>query len=173
MAVDRIIEYYRGHLIVANHTGANIFLNKIKIHFVKGSSKEESFAIATAFIDSKYGLRESDRRAAHIGTVDDYYEALSVEPPADHEEAMLSAHRKAPDRKMTAKELATSAGWKSFSPANRHYGGLGKRIAIQLGLKINGDGEQYFTEVLAHFDEDTKQWEMHEELALALDRLNS
>jgi len=119
MAVDRIIENYRGHLIVANHTGANIFLNKVKIHFVKGNSKEKSFAIATAFIDSKCGLRESERRAAHIGTVDDYYEALSVVPPADHEYAMLSAHRKAPDRKMTATELAASAGWKSLSSANR------------------------------------------------------
>lgn len=169
MAKDRIDIQYRGHRIIANDTGAMIYPQKYELD---GNSSEECLSSAKEYIDSKYTQRIRDRRAPHIGTVDDYSEALGSLRLGKHEVAMLSAHRKASGRKMTATKLSESNGWNGVSPANNHYGKLGKRISEHLSLKINGDDDQAWTEALAQFDENTREWEMHEELGLALERLN-
>lgn len=169
MAKKRVNFQYRGHTIIANAGGAMVHPQK---HLIEGSSIEESVENAKAYINSKYSEREKQRVAPHIGTVDDYAEALNALKLGSHELAMLSAHYSADERRLTAAELAKSAGWNDFSSANSHYGRLGKRIAEQVGLNLDGCNEQVWTEALAVFDEETREWIMHDNLAEALFRLN-
>ncbi|MDB2438664.1 hypothetical protein N9W89_08120 [Hellea sp.] len=160
---------YRGYRIIANASGARIHPQN---HPIDGNSTEESLANAKAHIDAIHKEKQKLRPAPHIGTFDDYVEALTASMPADHECAMLSAHYKSEGKRLTAAELAKSAGWDSFSSANRFYGKLGKRIADQVGLDLTGRDEQAWTEALATFDEETRQWIMHDNLAKALVHLN-
>ena len=169
MAKERVDIQYRGHRIVAMAHGAKIFPQN---HPIEGSSVEDSLANAKSYIDTKYSERQKQRTAPHIGTVDDYAEALAALKLGAHERAMLSAHYKADGRRLTATELAESAGWKSFSSANSHYGKLGKRIAEHVGLNLHGRDDEAWTEALATYDKDTHKWIMHPELAQALLDLN-
>ena len=171
MAMKREDINYRGHRIIANETGAMIYLLEGR-HKIEGSNLEDCLLQAKGFVDAKHDKQAAARRAPHIGTADDYSVALSSLKLGAHEVAMLSAHHKAPDRKLTAPELSTSAGWEGASPANSHYGRLGKRVAETINLTINGKDDQAWTEALADFDENTRQWQMHDELASALERLN-
>ena len=171
MAVKREDINYRGHRIIANETGAMIYLLEGR-HKIDGANMEDCLSQAKAFVDAKHAKQASARRAPHIGTVDDYSVALSSLKLGAHEVAMLSAHSRAPDRKLTATELSSSAGWEGVSPANSHYGRLGKRVADCINLKIDGKDDQAWTEALGAFDEETRQWQMHSELALAIERLN-
>ena len=171
MAVERTDIQYRGHRVIANNTGAMVYLPSSK-HPIEGESLEDNLAQAKVFIDAKYAQRIKDRRMPQIGTVDDYSEALASLKLGAHERAMLSAHCKADQRKLTATELSESAGWDGVSPANSHYGRLGKRVAEHLSLDITGRDDLAWTAALATFDEETRQWEMHVELAEALIRLN-
>lgn len=171
MAMNRTDIRYRGHRIIANETGAMIYQQTAQ-QKIEGSDMHEALSNAKRFIDSKYHKRETERRAAFIGTVDDYSEALATLQLGKHETAMLSAHRNATNKKMTATEISAAAGWEGVSPANSHYGKLAKRVAEQISLKISGGDDQAWTEALASFDEETRQWEMHDELACAIDRLN-
>ena len=169
MARKREIIQYRGHQIIANSHGAMIHPQK---HLINGSSIDECLDKAKAYVDSKYAERQSLRRAPHVGTIDDYAEALNGLKLGDHERAMLSAHYNAADRSMTATELANSSGWNSYSSANSHYGKLGKRIAEHVGLKLDGGNDEAWTNALAEYDSETHQWTMHDEVAMALKRLN-
>lgn len=169
MAVEREDIQYRGHRIIANATGAMIYPDK---HRFDADGMENVMHIAKAWIDAKYQERSKSRRAPHIGTIDDYAEALNSLSLGKHEHAMLVAHRKAVGRKLTALELSNSAGWEGVGPANIHYGYLGRRIAEHLGLAITDKDDHACTEAVAQYDENTHQWEMYEEVALAMDRLN-
>ena len=171
MAVERTDMQYRGHRIIANQTGAMVYLPSSK-HPIQGENLEDNLAQAKAFIDEKFAQRIKERRAPQIGTVDDYCEALASLKLGAHERAMLSAHCKADQMKLTATELSESAGWDGVSPANSHYGRLGKRVAEHISLDITGRDDLAWTAALASFDEETRQWKMHSELAEALVRLN-
>ena len=178
MAQERHIQDYLGFRIIANEKGSRVYTIPKKdkkskeLYAYDGSGLEICISKAEIFINERCANRDAKRRAPHIGTVDDYIEALEALSLGDHEQAMLTAHRKSSNRRMTAEELAASAGWDGFSSANSHYGKLGQRIAYHLGLNINSHDDQAWTEALATFDETTRQWEMHEELASAIDRLN-
>lgn len=178
MAQERYAEDYLGFRIVATDKGSRVYTlprknSKAKeLYAYDGSGLEKCVSKAEAYIIEKCAIREAKRRAPHIGTVDDYIEALREQPLADYEQAMLSAHKDAHNRKLTAEGLAASAGWDDYNNANRFYGELGKRVANHLRLKIKNNDGQFWTEALANFDETTRQWKMHEELASALDRLN-
>ncbi len=171
MVMNRIDIQYRGHRIIANDTGAMVYGHELK-YKIDGTDKTANLSKAKLFIDSKYKQRQENRRAPNIGTIDDYCEAISGFPLAKHEITLLSTHRNAPLRKMTASELSACAGWQSVGSANVHYGKLGRRIAEHLNLEIIGNDDLAWTGALANYDQETRQWEMHEELALALDRLN-
>jgi 5-methylcytosine-specific restriction protein A len=87
---------------------------------------------------------------------------------------MLKAHYRAPDRTITATELARAVGYKTYAAANLHYGTLAARLATELeqstgefiGLKLLVSfvmpGEQGNAEIM---------WVMRPEVAEALETL--
>lgn len=167
--MTRQFEDYRGYSIVHNKTGARLLAGDGSL------AHPETFddlTAAKAHIDSTFSELEADRRKAHIGTMEGYLEALNTQPLSKHEHVMLTAHCNAEGRRMTAQQLADVAGWKRYSSANTHYGKLGRRIAEQLGLAIDGDDSHAWTHALGEFDEDTREWVLHEELADAMEAAN-
>ena len=168
MAKSREDITYRGHRVIANAGGAMIYPQK---HGFKADGVEEALSQARTWIDDRYAARVDERRAKHVGTVDDYADALEANPPSAKEQIMLRAHATAPERKLTAQALADAAGWKSHSSANVHYGKLGRAMCEQLGLKVKGDNSLAYTHALGEYDEASSEWQMHEELAEALERL--
>lgn len=168
MAKTREDIEYRGHRIIANNTGFMIYPDK---HSGEGESVDENVEAAKAWVNDKNKARNDARRAKHIGTVDDYAEALEALSLGAHERVMLIAHRAAPDRKLSATELSEAAGWEEAGPANMHYGNLGRKIAQQLYLPIEDDKNLSWTDVLAVYDEAEGKLQMHAELSEALERL--
>lgn len=169
MALKREDIQYRGHRIIANKTGAMVYPDK---QGIEANSLENALEEAREWVDTKYQSRHKDRRKPHIGTVDDYAEAFSAISLGAHEEAMLKAHRNAPDRKLTAPDLAKAAGWDGAGPANIHYGNLGRKVAEYLGLNLTDKDDRPWTEALAEYHEETSEWHLYKEAAEALDRLN-
>lgn len=169
MALKREDIQHRGHRIIANKTGAMVYPDK---HEIEADSLEVALKDAKEWVDTKYQARHKDRRKPHIGTVDDYTEAFGALSLGAHENAMLSAHRNAPDRKLTAPDLAEAAGWDGAGPANIHYGNLGRKVAEYLGLDLTEEDDRPWTEALASYNQDTSEWQLYEEVADALDRVN-
>lgn len=169
MALERKIVPYRGHKIIANASGAMVHPDKYSIAM---EGTENAILEAKTWVDAKYMKRFKSRREPHIGTLDDYAEALNAISLGKSEHAMLVAHRQAKGRRLSAPDLSKAAGWEGAGPANIHYGKLGRRVAEHLDLAITDKNEHAWTEALASYDDETTQWEMHEELALAIDRLN-
>ena len=167
-------EVYDGHLIRANDSAAMIFLDGSKNleHKFRSTSLEDALEKAHGWIDRKNATRKADRREANIGTVDGYTEALSLIKLNKSKKLMLVAHRRADNLRMTQVQLAEAAGWKSHSSVATHYATLGKTVAEQLNLKVDGDNKEAWTSTLAILDSETGEWEMHAEVAEAMDRLN-
>jgi len=89
---------------------------------------------------------------------------------------MLQAQYAAPNRTVTAPQLAKAVGYPSFSPVNLHYGKLGRMLSDALGRtpKRDIDGTIYWFLVLssgAH-SKSGYLWTMHPELAMALEELS-
>lgn len=169
MTSSRQFADYYGYSIVYNKTGARLLTSDGSL---ANNTTFKSLDDAKAWIDSHLeGLKE-DRRAQHIGTTEGYMDALNTQVPSKKERLMLSAHANAEDRRMTADDLATAAGWKRYSSANLHYGKLGRRIGEQLSLKVDGENGHAWTHTIGEYDQGTSEWVMHEELAEALTRLN-
>ena len=150
MALKREDIQYRGHRIIANKTGAMVYPDK---QGIEGNSLENSLEEAREWVD-------------------DYAEAFGALSLGAHEEAMLKAHRNAPERKLTAPDLAKAAGWDGAGPANIHYGNLGRKVAEYLGLNLTEEDDRPWTAALADYHEETSEWHLYEEAAEALDRLN-
>jgi hypothetical protein len=85
----------------------------------------------------------------------------------------LRTHYHAPDRKITARQLAEAVGYPSFSAANLHYGKVGGLLCELLGQEP--DSDRLF--VLAHFIRPHTEsnaewiWQMREPAAQALQEL--
>ncbi|MDE3010657.1 MAG: hypothetical protein KGI67_07185 [Pseudomonadota bacterium] len=88
---------------------------------------------------------------------------------------MLCAHYNAPDRRCTASELATAAGWKTFSLANLHYGTVGWWLYCEHPRVLPIDektGKAITTFMLADGAREGKEdwvWTMHPYIAEALE----
>jgi len=167
-------EIYEGHLIRANANAAMVFLDGSKHLETKFRAMDLDDAISKskAWIDEKLGARKGGRREGNIGTVDDYVDAFQVIKFSKARRLMLTSHRRADDQKMTPKELAQAAGWKTSASATTHYSKLGKEVAERLNLEIVGTDKAAWTSALATLDPQTDALQMHEEVAQALDRLN-
>lgn len=163
----RQFEDYHGYSIVYNKTGARLLTGN------GGLAHPDTFDgldEAKAWVDSHLEALKGDRRQAHIATVEGYLEALTTQSPNMKEYTMLSAHAAAPERRMTAQQLADIVGWKRDSSAKAHYSKLGKRLADQLDLDIDATDSQSPIRAIAKHDKATDEWVMHPELADAIDQ---
>jgi hypothetical protein len=102
-------------------------------------------------------------------TAREFTEAMrELGPPRGRQIKFLKAHYRARGRLATATQLADAAGYRSYGGTNLHYGGLGRRIGRELGLKGTG------MELLVEFHEPrsvtNREWilAMRPEFAAAL-----
>lgn len=87
---------------------------------------------------------------------------------------MLKAHYSAPERRCSATELAAAAGWRTYSPANLHYGRVGWWLYGEHPTVLPRDsatGRFIYTFMLADGVRKGKEdwtWTMHPHIAEAL-----
>lgn len=92
------------------------------------------------------------------------------------QKAMLRAHLHAPDRCMTATQLAEAAGYRGYSAANLHYGLLGAMLYGEMPqrLPVRRDGSPIMTFMLAfgqNEDEAPERewiWKMRDSIGVGL-----
>ncbi|MHC1999529.1 hypothetical protein ACYQR9_03680 [Methylobacterium sp. CM6241] len=178
---------YRGHQIIAAMIKgaplAQVYVGKTlatRERFA-GDTLDDAVNRARSWVDTQRSEAIQNRRSAGVGTVEEYVAFFSAQPLAEHHRVMLVAHASAPDRTLTAGELAAAAGWADFGAANLHYGKLGDQVAqtLELELPKHLSGKPIATSALADsVDPDWKpiegffRWRLHEEVAEALERLN-
>lgn len=94
----------------------------------------------------------------------------------DNQRAMLKAHFQAPDRTLTASQLAEVVSYKSYGGANAQYGGLGLKLQAELPSEMPRDtrGKVVATGSIASLEdqrssrEEEWRWTMHPHVAAAL-----
>lgn len=104
---------------------------------------------------------------------DDYRQVLSRLGSAvtDTQRKMLSAHYHAPDRTLTASQLACAAGFGSHQATNSNYGRLGRLVGEWISFPFESE---YWVESLATWNRDGDEelrLTMRPELAQALEQL--
>lgn len=99
-----------------------------------------------------------------------------TDTPAGHL-AMLEAHFRATNRKITASELARAAGYSSYAAANLQYGIFAHKLCNEIGFAPprGNSGEPTFTYIFAtplKLPNSDWQWTMHDVVAQAIERSN-
>ncbi|MFH1024613.1 MAG: HNH endonuclease [Planctomycetota bacterium] len=87
--------------------------------------------------------------------VDDYVTAFQRIAIAPHHLRMLQAHYHAPDRTLTATQMAKTMGYDGFGVANLHYGKLGRVVGTTLGWNPL---PTILVGVLAEFKKPQREW---------------
>ncbi|MGF6440164.1 hypothetical protein [Paraburkholderia youngii] len=174
-------ENYRGYVLVARAAdlGARCWAWKAKtpVHKTVGGTVNEAIVAARRAIDDEHGVPERNGTEADAA----YTEALaSVLPSLTAAQLrMLQFHYHAPDRTITAAQLAEAAGYASYSGANLQYGIIGKAILERHPLEVpkRPDGTPIYTFALADaggtvrdgdMDGGEWRWRMLPSLAYAL-----
>lgn len=90
---------------------------------------------------------------------------------------MLAAHFRAPDRRITATDLANAAGYATYGAANLQYGIFAHRLCDALGFTppTGNSGNPTFTCVLAtprKLPHQDWEWTMHSVVADAIEKTN-
>ena len=68
-------------------------------------------------------------------TADDFDRAFRTISRSANDDEMLRVHYDAPDRIITATQLARGLGFNVFGAANLHYGRLARRVGEALGVR--------------------------------------
>jgi len=140
MTTDRIFERYRNHdLIVALRDGVwrgRVAKNKKTLADVTGDACESVFQAVKEIVDKKIEEIIGKRGDASPST-QEYIEAFKsiMGDIHDGQFAMLKAHYLAPDRAITATQLAEAANYAGYESANLHYGKLGQMLCDELNLR--------------------------------------
>ena len=118
------------------------------------------------------------KRVNGIPTAEEFVEAINAVKPTDGQWAMLKAHFRAPERKLTSTQLAEAADYEHFYAANTQYGSLGSNIAHYLNFTPPGkydDGKPLWITTITednhdNSEEDTGHFQhiLREEVAEAL-----
>lgn len=161
----RQFEDYHGYSIVYNSTGARLLSGDGSLAHPETFDGLES---AKAWIDGHLENLEEERRAPHVGTVEGYTEALSLQEPSQKLWLMLKTHASADAHTMHPEELAKVAGWKRASTANAQYSKLGRTLAEQLNLSVANED---FVTTIGEFSTDGDSLIMHPELVDAIEKL--
>lgn len=111
----------------------------------------------------------------NLPAVQDYVKAFLVVLPKAPQSwrDMLSAHVRAPQREMTATQLAEAAGYQRYSAANANYGKLARKLCEHLCFSppVGNSGQPTPTYILARSRKNNGEdwiWTLHEEVAAAL-----
>ena len=179
MNKDRVKEDYRQHTIVAAlHEGkcnGRIRKDKVVVHDTDGSDIQDVIARSKKFIDEK--IEVEDRRAGSTPDEIQVLEGLRTISLKLHDGqlAMLKAHYHAEGQVMTATELASAAGYASYSSANLHYGTIGKLLfeLAPIELPTYKDGSPIYTFYLGEAATESEieknwKWKLRPEVSKAI-----
>jgi hypothetical protein len=182
MALDRVNEKYRRHIILAakrdGQFKGRVFKNKEAIHECDGASIDGIIEELKAFVDESIQQIAESRQAPPSD--DEYLRAFQnmLETLSDGHRAMLKAHYNATDQTITATELAKAAGYATYNSVNLQYGSVGFTLNEELPIKLlcRADGTPIATTALAepvdpsgpekHWD-----WKLRPGVAYAIEKL--
>ena len=183
MTKDRITENYRNFFLVAAlHKGrfrGRAFKAEQPQFDVEGSSIADVVDQLHRRVDQVLADLVARRETQPVSSKELVAAFKSIEKRlSDGQRAMLKAHVHAPDRTLTATELAAAAGYENYSAANLQYGFVGKWLYEELlcPLLKQEDGTNIYTSALASGLDDGKaedqlRWVMKPEVAAALEEL--
>ncbi|MEX3686462.1 hypothetical protein AB3X91_07610 [Paraburkholderia sp. BR14263] len=180
MDQDQTYEY-RGYRLVAKpaDNGARCWAwrDGVPVHKLIGCDVPDAIQRTRNAIDSDLGVAARDGDAGDAA----YTRALEAVLPelSTGQLKMLQAHYRAPDRIITATELAKAAGYSNYSGANLQYGNLGKAVHAHhpVDLPVRSNGTLVYTCALADSpdlepsateDDSHWRWRMLPSLAFAL-----
>jgi len=183
---DRILDEYRKHRILAAYKDGKLhgrtWKNKDLIfdEVLELDDVISAIALLKQNIDDSFSERRKKRGKASP-KAQEYIDAFRANLGDIHEGQlkMLQAHYKAPNRMLTATQLADAAGYKKFNSANLQYGLLGEMLNEELCMELpqheNGAAIQTFvlatgTEEATSIDEQWL-WIMRPEVAEAIEHL--
>jgi hypothetical protein len=152
---------------------------EVKVIDVKAGTVEEALLLARDELIQREKWFQQ-QRVNGVPTAEEYIEALQGlhGQIGKHHWLMLKAHYRAPDRKLTARQLARAAGYAEHAVANEKYGRLARLIAEFLNYqpRVRGDGTPVWTSTIAEDagEEDGPEWvwSLRPEVAEALRHLN-
>jgi hypothetical protein len=176
------VAFGRYRIIAAESRGryvAKLFLGRRQVLEREGNSVDSTIMAVKSAIERRDRERLCRRRDG-VPTAEEFAEALEYfadEFPKSHLN-MLHAHRRAPGRTLTSREIARAGGYKDYEAANLQYGLLGRKIAELLEYRPErrfSDDHPIWTLTLANGQRDQRsdlwRWTMHDELAKAMDEL--
>ena len=147
---------------------ARAFRNKeIASDTFSGASREEAINLVKDYLDRKKREEVASRDEDGVPSSDAFLRAFQILwPLPSHQLAMLTAHYEAPERILTATQLAAAAGWDDYSAANLHYGKLGFELANELEWSppTGLDGNPTWTMTLAGGVLDSNEYTSEEHL---------
>jgi len=161
---------YIGYTLIANFSKGKFrgHLKKDKrlILEIEGTSIEDVLSKLKNEVDAELEGVVSPEASKYIG-------AFSVIRGDIHDGqfAMLKAHHNAPDRAITATQLAKAASYDHWSSANLHYGLLGQMLCDELNLKPHLATHAIATEKENGTDKGEWLWIMRPEVAEAVEYL--
>lgn len=132
---------------------------------VEGSSLDEVYRKLERLLYERQKAKAAARNGADPSVEETAIALQRVLPKiSDGQRAMLRAHLKAPERRITATQLAAAAGYANYSAANLQYGRLGAMLFAEVpeDLPCRKDGSPVMTCVIASGDDqrnmDEEQW---------------
>ena len=105
------------------------------------------------------GLLDTAKNPEQFGA-DDYVRAFDAvrDDISDLQRHMLRAHYSAPDRSVTARQLAAAVGLSNFNAANLHYGKLGRLLFSVLGKPAGADNVFMLAELVPPGERSNDEW---------------
>ena len=179
---QRILEDYRGCKLVVRKVAASFegkaWRDDSECAAARGRTAEDVLHDLRAGIDNRFVV-EVEEGTVEYPPAERYVSALSaiVGGLPDSYLKMLRAHYNAPARTITATGLAAAAGYKTWSPANLHYGTLGRMLGERLLFQPwSATSGPVWTMIIASpadrtLAEDHWQWRMRPQVVRAIESL--
>lgn len=155
---------------------ARAFAGRKAVGDAEAASVDEVVRVMRGLLDVR-DARELAARLDGVPTQSEFADAFArLEPKIlDHHRHMLKAMLVAPDRTLSATELAASAGYPTFANAHDKFGKLARLVAEDLGYEPDrrADGTPIWTLTLATGPDPKKddgfwRWTMRPEVAASV-----